>query len=85
MPDFGGDRRSFLRRAFGDTVERFAKATEARVVRQRYVRPPGALPEVAFLTARNRCGACGPVQWERRVVAGMREAFRPGAVISPAG
>lgn len=61
MPDLGGDRRTFLRRAFGDTVERFAKATEARVVRQHYVRPPGALPEVAFLAACTRCGECARV------------------------
>ncbi len=31
------------------------------MVQQRYFRPPGALPEVAFLTACTRCGACVPV------------------------
>jgi ferredoxin-type protein NapG len=52
------NRRSFFRRIFGDTVERVARATEERVVQQRYVRPPGALPEVAFLAACTRCGEC---------------------------
>jgi ferredoxin-type protein NapG len=61
MPDFTGDRRSFFRRLFGDAVERVAKATEERVVQQRYVRPPGALPEVAFLAACTRCGECARV------------------------
>jgi ferredoxin-type protein NapG len=58
VTDFRGDRRSFFRRAFGDAVEKLAKATEERVVQQRYVRPPGALPEVAFLAACTRCGEC---------------------------
>ena len=31
------------------------------MVHQKYFRPPGALPEVAFLTACTRCGACAPV------------------------
>jgi MauM/NapG family ferredoxin protein len=56
--DSAGDRRSFFRRLFGDAVQRAARATEERVVQHRYVRPPGALPEVAFLAACTRCGAC---------------------------
>ena len=58
MPDFAGDRRAFFRRAFGDVVQRVAAATEERVVQQRYVRPPGAIPEVAFLAACTRCSEC---------------------------
>lgn len=63
--DFDGDRRNFLRKAFGEAVERVARATEDRLVHSRYVRPPGALPELAFLPACTRCGDCGtacPVQ-----------------------
>lgn len=37
------------------------EAAEERVVQQRYLRPPGALPEVAFLAACTRCGECLPV------------------------
>jgi len=52
------DRRALLRRAVerwvGDVVER----TESRVVQRRYVRPPGALPEIGFLAACTRCGLC---------------------------
>ena len=58
MRDTPGDRRSFFRQLLGDTVERVARATEDRVVHRRYVRPPGALPEMAFLTACTRCDAC---------------------------
>ncbi len=37
------------------------EAAEERVVQQRYLRPPGALTEVAFLAACTRCGECLPV------------------------
>lgn len=53
-----GDRRSFLRRAFGGAMDHMARATEERLIHRRYVRPPGALPEIAFLTACTRCGEC---------------------------
>ena len=39
-------------------MEQFLASAEARVAPQRYVRPPGALPEVAFLAACSRCGEC---------------------------
>lgn len=58
MIDRPGDRRGFFRQLFGDAVEQMAKATEAKVVQQRYVRPPGALSEVSFLAACTRCGDC---------------------------
>lgn len=61
MTDFGGDRRGFLRRAFGTVVDRVARATEERIVQRYPVRPPGAMPEIAFLAACTRCGLCAPV------------------------
>ena len=60
MTDFTGDRRRFLRMALGKAVDRVAQATEDRFVQQRYVRPPGAMPEIAFLAACTRCGLCAP-------------------------
>lgn len=58
LADFSGDRRSLFRRAFGDVLGKMARATEERVVHERYVRPPGAIPEVAFLAACTRCAEC---------------------------
>ena len=61
--DFG--RRDALRSAFEKFAEQVVKRTEERVVQKRYLRPPGALPEMAFLAACTRCGDCGkacPVQ-----------------------
>jgi ferredoxin-type protein NapG len=54
----GGDRRGFLKQAFGGVIDHVARATEERLVQRRYVRPPGALGEMSFLTACTRCGAC---------------------------
>lgn len=53
-----GDRRAFLRETVGRLAREVARRTERRVVQQRYVRPPGAIDEVAFLAACTRCGAC---------------------------
>lgn len=61
MTDMAGDRRDFFRRALGDAFDRVSKATETTIVQKRYVRPPGALSEVGFLTACTRCGACASV------------------------
>ena len=47
-----------LRSAFGDWLERIVAQTEERVITRRYLRPPGALPEMGFLAACTRCGAC---------------------------
>ena len=55
------DRRSLFRQAFGGALEHVARATEARIVQHRYVRPPGALPEIGFLATCTRCGACAAV------------------------
>ena len=57
----GGDRRDFFRQSIGQWGERLLEKTEERIVQQRYFRPPGALPEMAFLAACTRCGACEPV------------------------
>ena len=51
-------RRSLLRSAVGDWLERLVAQTEDRVITQRYFRPPGAMPEIGFLAACTRCGAC---------------------------
>jgi ferredoxin-type protein NapG len=52
------DRRGFfsegLRKVFGKAVE----VVEKKVAPGQYVRPPGALPEAAFLAACTRCGEC---------------------------
>lgn len=61
MKDVTGDRRAFFRRAFGGALDHMARATEERVVQRRYVRPPGALPELGFLAACTRCGKCAEV------------------------
>ncbi|MGH7560967.1 MAG: 4Fe-4S dicluster domain-containing protein [Gemmatimonadales bacterium] len=56
-----GDRRDFFRQSIGTWGERMLAQAEERLVAEKYFRPPGALPEVAFLTACTRCGACTPV------------------------
>jgi MauM/NapG family ferredoxin protein len=52
------DRRALFRSTFGRWVESVMQRTEQRVVTKRYLRPPGALPEVGFLAACTRCGLC---------------------------
>ncbi|HEX3928259.1 MAG TPA: 4Fe-4S dicluster domain-containing protein [Gemmatimonadales bacterium] len=61
MNDLPGDRRQFFRNAFGQAIGRVARATEERIIQRHYVRPPGAMPEIAFLAACTRCGQCAPV------------------------
>lgn len=56
-----GDRRAFFRRSVGRWGEKLLEQAEERMVQERYFRPPGALPEVGFLAACTRCGACTPV------------------------
>ena len=55
-------RRDFLRDFFRQSSEAALKAAEAGIVPQevRFVRPPGALPEVEFLQACSQCGDCVP-------------------------
>ncbi len=56
--DGEADRRGFFHRLFGQAGQRVARAAEAKVVQQRFVRPPGAVPELAFLASCTRCGQC---------------------------
>lgn len=53
-----GTRRQLFRESLGEWLEKALAATEERMVPERYLRPPGALPEVAFLAACTRCGEC---------------------------
>jgi ferredoxin-type protein NapG len=55
------NRRDLLRSAVNDWLERLVARTEDRIVDRRYFRPPGALPEMGFLAACTRCGACTDV------------------------
>ncbi len=52
------DRRGLFRQGLGRWIEGLVERTEERVVTRRYLRPPGALPEIEFLAACTRCGAC---------------------------
>lgn len=54
----GVDRRGFFRETVGKVADEVVRRAERRVVQERYIRPPGAAPEVAFLAACTRCGAC---------------------------
>lgn len=69
MTTHPGGRRSFLRAAMGRLVDTFTTQATRRVApRGRFLRPPGALPELEFLTACTRCDAC-------------LEACPPGAIV----
>ncbi len=57
LPDFT-DRRQLFRSTFGQWLEHQMEQAERRVAPDRHLRPPGALPEVAFLAACTRCGDC---------------------------
>jgi MauM/NapG family ferredoxin protein len=62
-PNFysSSDRRDFFRDSLGEWIRKVVEETEERIIQTRYFRPPGALPEVAFLAACTRCGLCSPV------------------------
>jgi ferredoxin-type protein NapG len=55
------DRRSFFSQGLTRALREIVGAVEQQVVRAQYLRPPGALPEAAFLAACTRCGACADV------------------------
>src|SRR5207249_11945653 len=57
-PGGESDRRGFFRDTLGRLLREVVARTEERVAPRRYFRPPGALPEVAFVAACTRCGAC---------------------------
>src|SRR5947208_9147360 len=52
------DRRAFFQETFGKLLHEIAEPAERRVAPQRWFRPAGAAPEVAFVAARTRCGDC---------------------------
>ena len=55
------DRRAFFSQGLTRALREIVGAVEQKVVQAQYVRPPGALPEAAFLAACTRCGACADV------------------------
>ena len=55
------DRRGFFTQGLQRALRGMVGAVGDRVAPGRYVRPPGALPEPAFLGACTRCGACSDV------------------------
>ena len=63
-----GNRRQFFQDAMGEWVDQAMAHAEKRVVQQRYLRPPGALREVAFLAACTRCGDCISVCPPRAII-----------------
>jgi MauM/NapG family ferredoxin protein len=52
------NRRALFRSTLNGWAEKLMEQAERRVAPTRYVRPPGALPEVGFLAACTRCGDC---------------------------
>jgi MauM/NapG family ferredoxin protein len=52
------DRRTLFRDALSKWAGSMMESVEGRVVQRHYFRPPGALPEVAFLSACTRCSEC---------------------------
>jgi MauM/NapG family ferredoxin protein len=74
-----GDRRDLLRQAAEKWLGDLVAQAEQRILQRRFVRPPGALPEVAFLAACTRCGACSSVCPPRAIrVAPSAEGFAAG-------
>ncbi len=57
----GRERRQLLRSAVDRWLGGVVSRTEQRFAPRRYFRPPGALPEIGFLAACTRCGACTEV------------------------
>ena len=55
------DRRAFFTQGFRRVLGKAVDSVNERVSASNYVRPPGALPEAAFLGACTRCGKCTEV------------------------
>src|SRR4029077_19658058 len=67
------ERRAFFKESLKKLAREVTERTERRVATTRYFRPPGAGPELAFLAACTRCGACidvCPVHAINRLPAG---------------
>ncbi len=54
----GVDRRGFFSRGLRRALQEAVGALSERVAPAAHVRPPGALPEAAFVAACTRCGGC---------------------------
>ena len=52
------DRRAFFQQGFRKMFGKAVEVVEQKMAPGRYVRPPGALTEAAFLGACTRCGEC---------------------------
>ncbi len=57
----GSERRDFLLRGLSRMLGYAGEAVTSRFAPPLYIRPPGALPEAAFVTACTRCGECARV------------------------
>ena len=55
------DRRGFFARGLQRAMQGAVDAFSERLAPVSYIRPPGALPEAAFIGACTRCGACAEV------------------------
>lgn len=74
-----GDRRDLLRQATDKWLGSLVEQAEEKFVRRRFTRPPGAIPEVAFLAACTRCGACSDACPPKAIrVAPSSEGFAAG-------
>jgi len=74
-----GDRRDLIKQATEKWLGSLVEQAEERFIRRRFVRPPGALPEMAFLAACTRCGACSDACPPRAIrVAPSSEGFAAG-------
>ncbi len=58
MPDPSVSRRDFFARGLFQVIGRAADVMGSRTGGAEVIRPPGALPEAAFLAACTRCGDC---------------------------
>jgi ferredoxin-type protein NapG len=86
MGERATDRRGFLRDAIGRLAREVTARAERRVAPRRHFRPPGAVAELAFLTACTRCGDCIAVCPVRAIVPAGPDAGLAAAtpVIDPA-
>ena len=58
MTDAPVNRRAFFSRGFRRVLGHAVDSVTDRLGSGQYIRPPGALPEAAFLAACTRCGEC---------------------------
>ena len=58
MSDTPLDRRAFFASGFRRVLGKAVEVVEKKGALSEFTRPPGALPEIAFLAACTRCGEC---------------------------